>query len=93
MSDYTNTANWFVENDFFVKTVPIMYNQIVGPCGGALEENFTDNIPPKYFQSVSDTTMQYGQGLVNLFRYFRFGIGVTSGRKFDSSFRARQVER
>ena len=52
-----------MENDFFVKTVPIMYNQIVGECGKDLEDNFTDKIPPKYFQSVSDTTMQYGQGL------------------------------
>ena len=86
MSDYTNTANWFVENDFFVKTVPIMYNQIVGPCGGDLEANFTDNIPPKYFQSVSDTTMQYGQGLKTLFRSSGWGKGVTSGRKVNFSF-------
>ena len=46
-----------------------MYNQIVGECGKDLEDNFTDKIPPKYFQSVSDTTMQYGQGLHHFYLY------------------------
>ena len=60
ISDYQNTANWFVENHFFVKTVPILYNEIVGPCGSSIEESNGTVVPLKYFQSISDQEMQYG---------------------------------